>query len=123
MHEARADGAGLDPLRAPRTIVDVLVARAASDPDFPVYTFLPEDAEAAGNRGSRHAPGSRLEQDGHTFSSLERRSRALAEGLIAGGLEGERVLLVHPPGLDFVEAFFACLRAGVIAVPAPPPPW
>jgi 8-amino-7-oxononanoate synthase/acyl carrier protein len=34
---------------------------------------------------------------------------------------GDRVLLVYPPGLDFVVGFFACLAAGAIAVPAFPP--
>lgn len=34
---------------------------------------------------------------------------------------GDRVLLVYPPGLDFIDAFFGCLRAGVIPVPAIPP--
>ncbi|KAG7400540.1 hypothetical protein PHYBOEH_005340 [Phytophthora boehmeriae] len=38
------------------------------------------------------------------------------------GLEqGDRVLLVYPPGLDFIVAFLACLRAGVVAVPVYPP--
>lgn len=34
---------------------------------------------------------------------------------------GDRVLLVYPPGLDFVIGFFACHAAGAIAVPAYPP--
>ncbi|HVR99607.1 MAG TPA: AMP-binding protein, partial [Thermoanaerobaculia bacterium] len=34
---------------------------------------------------------------------------------------GERALLLYPPGLEFVAAFFGCLYAGVIAVPAYPP--
>ncbi|KAL6502972.1 hypothetical protein OROHE_024140 [Orobanche hederae] len=34
---------------------------------------------------------------------------------------GDRVLLVYIPGLDFIDAFFGCLRAGVIPVPAIPP--
>ena len=34
---------------------------------------------------------------------------------------GDPVLLVYPPGLDFIVAFVACLRAGVIAVPVYPP--
>lgn len=32
-----------------------------------------------------------------------------------------RVLLAFPPGLEFVTSFLACIRAGVIAVPVPPP--
>ena len=34
---------------------------------------------------------------------------------------GSRVLLVYPPGLDFIVAFLACLDAGVIPVPVYPP--
>ena len=34
---------------------------------------------------------------------------------------GDRVLLLYPPGLDFVVGFFACHAAGAIAVPAYPP--
>ena len=33
----------------------------------------------------------------------------------------ERVLLLYPPGLDYIAAFFRCLYAGSIAVPAYPP--
>ncbi|KAM1805985.1 hypothetical protein ACFX11_029181 [Malus domestica] len=33
----------------------------------------------------------------------------------------DRVLLVHVPGLDFVDAFFGCLRANVLPVPVLPP--
>jgi acyl-CoA synthetase (AMP-forming)/AMP-acid ligase II len=34
---------------------------------------------------------------------------------------GERAVLVYPPSLDFMIAFIACLKAGVIAVPVFPP--
>lgn len=34
---------------------------------------------------------------------------------------GERVLLVYPPSMDFVIAFSACLRAGLVPVPVYPP--
>uniref|UniRef100_A0A7N0UGY7 Carrier domain-containing protein n=1 Tax=Kalanchoe fedtschenkoi TaxID=63787 RepID=A0A7N0UGY7_KALFE len=34
---------------------------------------------------------------------------------------GDRVLLVYVPGLDFIDAFFGCVRAGVVPVPALPP--
>ncbi len=37
------------------------------------------------------------------------------------GLSGERALLLYPAGLEFIAAFFGCLYAGVIAVPAYPP--
>ncbi|KAJ0965065.1 hypothetical protein J5N97_026203 [Dioscorea zingiberensis] len=34
---------------------------------------------------------------------------------------GDRVLLVHLPGLEFVDAFFGCIRAKLIPVPVLPP--
>src|SRR5262249_5170012 len=36
-------------------------------------------------------------------------------------LPGERALLLYPPGLQYVAAFFGCLYAGVVAIPAYPP--
>ncbi|KAK4371724.1 hypothetical protein RND71_007108 [Anisodus tanguticus] len=36
------------------------------------------------------------------------------------GLDGDRVLLVYVPGLDFIDAFFGRLRAGVLPVPVLP---
>jgi acetylornithine/succinyldiaminopimelate/putrescine aminotransferase/acyl-CoA synthetase (AMP-forming)/AMP-acid ligase II/predicted amino acid dehydrogenase/acyl carrier protein len=36
-------------------------------------------------------------------------------------MTGERALLLYPPGLEFIAAFFGCLYAGVIVVPAYPP--
>src|SRR5262249_44759609 len=35
--------------------------------------------------------------------------------------KGGRALLLYSPGLDFIEGFFGCLYAGVVAVPAYPP--
>ena len=41
--------------------------------------------------------------------------------LRALGAQGERALLLYPPGLEYVAGFFGCLYAGVVAVPAYPP--
>ena len=56
-----------------------------------------------------------------TNAELDRQARAIAAKLTALGMNGERALLLYPPGLDFVAAFFGCLYAGVTAVPAYPP--
>jgi 8-amino-7-oxononanoate synthase/acyl carrier protein len=53
-----------------------------------------------------------------SYAELDRASRAIAADLMGRGLTGERALLMFPPGLDFVKAFFGCLYAGVVAVPA-----
>jgi amino acid adenylation domain-containing protein len=55
------------------------------------------------------------------FADLDRNARAVAARLQQAGLAGERVLLLYPPGLDFLPAFFGCLYAGAVAVPAYPP--
>ncbi|HEX8118173.1 MAG TPA: fatty acyl-AMP ligase, partial [Pyrinomonadaceae bacterium] len=56
-----------------------------------------------------------------TYGELDRQARAIGAALQALGAEGERALLLYPPGLDYVAAFFGCLYAGVTAVPAYPP--
>jgi acyl-CoA synthetase (AMP-forming)/AMP-acid ligase II len=56
-----------------------------------------------------------------TYAQLEQRARAIAARLQDMGFAGQRVLLVYPPGLDFITAFFGCLYAGCVAVPTYPP--
>ncbi|ETW21740.1 hypothetical protein MGAST_24130, partial [Mycobacterium gastri 'Wayne'] len=77
-------------------------------PDQTLYRFV--DAE-----------GRELEH--YTYHSFAERTRELAAYLFAeAGLRpGDRALLVYPPGLEMVAAFFACARIGVIAVPVSPP--
>jgi acyl-CoA synthetase (AMP-forming)/AMP-acid ligase II len=60
-------------------------------------------------------------QDWMTYRQLDERARAIAVALRAVAQPGDRVLLLYPPGLAYVTAFFGCLHAGVIAVPAYPP--
>src|SRR4030066_771650 len=43
-----------------------------------------------------------------TYAQLDRRARAVAARLPDMGFAGPCVLLVHPPGLDFLTAFFGC---------------
>ena len=56
-----------------------------------------------------------------SFKRLDHRAQAIAADLIARGYSGKRALMLYPPGLDFIEAFFGCHYAGVIPVPAYPP--
>ena len=88
------------------SMVELLRARAAEQPDERAYIFL-------SGRGGEEAS--------LTFSELERRASALAAQLVLLGERGERALLMFPPGLDFIVAFFGCLIAGMIAVPMMPP--
>jgi acyl-CoA synthetase (AMP-forming)/AMP-acid ligase II/acyl carrier protein len=88
------------------SFVALLRRRAREDPERAAYTFL---ADGDVERGTL------------TYGEVDRRARAIAATLQSLGLAGERALLLFPPGLDYVEAFFGCLYAGVIAVPAYPP--
>jgi len=56
-----------------------------------------------------------------TYAELDRQAQAIAAWLQAHGFQGQRALLLYPPGLEFISAFFGCLYAGVVAVPAYPP--
>lgn len=88
------------------TIIDFLDKRAIYQPDRLAYTFL-VDGET--------------EEANITYQQLELRATAIASELLNRKANGERALLLYPPGLEFVIAFFACLYAGVIAVPVFPP--
>ena len=52
-----------------------------------------------------------------SYASLEQRAKAIAVMLADQDIRGERVLLLYPPGLAFIEGFFGVLFAGAIPVP------
>lgn len=88
------------------TLCDVLRWRAEHQPDQTAYMFLRDG-------GSSEAV--------LTYRDLDMRARAIAGYLQSRMAPGERLLLVFPPGLEFVQSFWGALYAGVIAVPVPPP--
>jgi acyl-CoA synthetase (AMP-forming)/AMP-acid ligase II len=84
------------------SLVDLLDRRAVEHPDAKAFVFVPD-------RGSAHL---------HlTYGELHRRAHALAARLARHAVKGDRALLLFPPGLDFIVAFFGCLTAGMVAVP------
>ena len=97
-------GGELD-LSAP-TLVELLRNRADNFPTHVAFNYA-VDGE------------SQFEQ--LTYAELDSRARAIASRLQQAGLTGARALMLYPSGLDFVAAFFGCLYAGVVAVPAYPP--
>ncbi len=58
---------------------------------------------------------------GMTCRELERKALAIGAKLQSLGKPGDRVLLLCPPGIDFVSAFYGAICAGMIAAPAYPP--
>jgi acyl-CoA synthetase (AMP-forming)/AMP-acid ligase II len=56
-----------------------------------------------------------------TYKELDRAARALAARLLRDASPGDRALLLYPQSLDFIVSLFACLYAGILAVPVCPP--
>lgn len=56
-----------------------------------------------------------------TYGELDASARLIAGWLQANTAPGDRVLLLHPSPLAFAKAFWGCLYAGCVPVPAPLP--
>ncbi len=84
------------------SLVTLLAKRAETQPDEPAYIFLSD-------RGAEEAV--------LTFRELHEAAQALAVRLTRITRPGDRAILVFPPGLEFMIAFFGCQIARVIAVP------
>jgi acyl-CoA synthetase (AMP-forming)/AMP-acid ligase II len=102
---------GVTAIKAPgigrvRSLPELLERRAHVAADQRAYTFL-EDGEREG--------------DVLTWGELARRSAGVASAIAGCAAPGARALILCPPGLDFVPAFFGSLAAATIAVPCYPP--
>ncbi len=94
------------PPRALRTLMHQLDRHAREQPGAAAFRFI---------RGPDFAT------DDLTYAALRARALRLAQDLRARHAEGNRVLLVLPPGADYIAGFLGCLYAGAIAVPLYPP--
>ena len=77
----------------------------------------------AGGRYRVHVPrswGARTARS-LTWARIDARSRAIGAVLASHSEPGARVLILLPPSVDFVPAFFGVLYAGAIAIPTYPP--
>ena len=89
------------------SLVSLLRYRALHQGNCRAYTFLADGEN---------------ETAALTYAQLDRRARAVAAVLANRGTsQGDRVILLYPPGLDFITAFFGALYAGAIAIPCYPP--
>ncbi|MCA9969271.1 MAG: AMP-binding protein [Anaerolineales bacterium] len=89
-----------------QSLVTMLQQQVQQLGDDHLFTFLVD-----GDKDERHL----------TYAQLDHRARAVAAELQTRVAPGARVLLLYPPGLDYICGFFGCLYAGAIAVPAYPP--
>ena len=84
------------------TLADVLLRRAATMGDAIVYSYSAPRAAGVIDL---------------SYAGLARRALGIAAELVDRGLSGRRALLLYPPGLEFIEAFYACMLANVSAMP------
>lgn len=67
-------------------------------------------------------PNGGVVQTIYTYKDIWDETDTLAANLLESGMkQGDMAVLVYPPSLDFVIAFIACLKAGIVAVPVFPP--
>lgn len=86
--------------------IDLLRWRAETHPQKDVFHFL-ENGETISKS--------------LTYQAIDFQARLIAAELQKQNLINQRVLLIYPPGIEFICAFLGCLYAKVIAVPAYPP--
>ena len=89
-----------------RTLPEILQSRAALETDNRAYVFLDDHGQ---------------EKVVLTYGELHSRALTLAGQLSRHCRPGDRALLLFPPGLDFIVAYFACLYSHVVAVPVSAP--
>ncbi|HEY0686525.1 MAG TPA: amino acid adenylation domain-containing protein, partial [Steroidobacter sp.] len=87
------------------TMCGTLQLRASNHPDDVCYAYL-EALDEESNLDARQ---------------LDLAATRMGGELLRHARPGDRVLLLLPSGLEFVRAFWACLYAGLIAVPLYPP--
>ncbi|MBQ3389163.1 MAG: aminotransferase class I/II-fold pyridoxal phosphate-dependent enzyme [Thermoguttaceae bacterium] len=90
-------------------LVKLIQFRAAVQPNDTAFLYLKDGVGE---------PGQEVRL---TYKELDERCRALGGWLQQNHYEGKRILLLYPPGLDFIIGFFGCLYAGATAVPIYPP--
>lgn len=84
-------------------LVDMLMQRAQRSGRAVYANFLSNNGKLAGQL---------------TFQELDQSARQIGMALQEQNLGGRTVLLLFSPGLDYIRAFFGCLYAGAIPVPA-----
>lgn len=92
-------------LTAAKTLVELVEIRAIRNSEELAYIFIDENNN----------------EKSLTYQELSHQAKQIAVYLQHFCKKGDRVILMYPPGLTFITAYFGCLYAGVIAVPTYPP--
>lgn len=90
----------------PDHFVDVLQQQAMTAPERAAFVWRSDELSEEGRLA---------------YGPLLARAQRVAAGLQARCAAGDRVVLLYPPGLEFIVSFLGCLVAGLVAVPICPP--
>lgn len=101
------------------TMVDVLRSRADREPQRKAFGFVTDEKREEEKPGGAKVVVD-VEED-VSYAGLDAKARAIAHLLIERGLKDQAVVLIYPPGLDYIAAVYGCFYAGALAVPAYPP--
>lgn len=93
-----------DPLRQLEHFSEVLTHWADARPSTLAFRFVQDEREQTVDYGQ-----------------LDAAARRIAAAMVERTDPGQRALLIYGPGLAFIEAFAACVHAGITAVPVFPP--
>lgn len=89
------------------SLIDILDFRASIQSEQIAYTFL--------SNGGK-------DEVSLTYRQLNNKAQIISGYLQNSGYSSqERALLLYSPGIDYIIAFFGCLYAGIVPVPAYPP--
>lgn len=89
----------------PTDLAAILAQRAIESPDQVAFRYI----------GRTPGPTEM------TYANLHRVAGSIGSYVKSGIAAGDRVLLLFPPGLEFIQAFMGCMYAGAVVVPAPAP--
>uniref|UniRef100_A0A669EQG0 Disco-interacting protein 2 homolog Bb n=1 Tax=Oreochromis niloticus TaxID=8128 RepID=A0A669EQG0_ORENI len=97
-----------DLVRKHQYLTEALQWRAQTDPDHVLYILLNAKGVTVGTA---------------TCIQLHKRAEKIAAALTEKGSinTGENVVLLYPPGIDLIAAFYGCLYAGCVPVNVRPP--
>jgi len=97
------------------TLIDILQQRAKTEPNNNAYTFIAGNGAELNNLNYQE-----LKQESLSIAATIQKKYPLAEHQESSITQQPRLLLLYPPGLEFISAFYGCLMSGKVAVPAAP---
>lgn len=93
-------------MNTPKNIIDCLERNALTKPNAIAYEFI-SDID--------------FDTEKLTYLELFNDVQTGARNLLSYVSPGDCVLLLYPPGLEYIKVFFSCIAAGVVAIPLFPP--